>query len=251
MKRFILAGLLACFINMPTFAIQERSENILIGENCNVAEITPTQWRPKYASPLRIEQALPEDLINEIYAEYMTRIRNICDDIFFRLNARNVAPNSLVVFDVDGTALYASSGLKKLNPYHRFRLLPPIEYVLALYKKLVELGYKIIFLTGRQLQQPQAFDVTNYNLNASGYKIFKQLIMYPYSFTPEVSEDDQCLQISEWKKSQLEDLVKNKGYTLCGFIDDEPLNIDPDNPNHFKIPNLLTIEYEARIYLDR
>ncbi|XP_059642645.1 stem 28 kDa glycoprotein-like [Cornus florida] len=126
------------------------------------------------------------------------------------------------VFDIDETALsnlpyYAEHAQFGALPYNSTLFnewvntgkAPPLPETLKLYKKLLSLGFKIVFLTGRpELQR----SVTQTNLKNVGFYTWEKLILKPSSATSSTAVI--------YKSSQREKLEKI-GYRIIGNAGDQ------------------------------
>nr|ACJ85120.1 unknown [Medicago truncatula] len=107
--------------------------------------------------------------------------------VFFYARTLNLKDGrDLWVFDIDETTLsnlpyYATHGFG-VNPYNETLFnawvdegaAPALPETQKLYNKLVNLGVKIAFLTGRPLKQK---DITAKNLKEAGYHTYEKLIL--------------------------------------------------------------------------
>ncbi|KAH9714037.1 Stem 28 kDa glycoprotein [Citrus sinensis] len=86
---------------------------------------------------------------------------------------------------------------------------PPLPESLKLYKKLLSLGIKIVFLTGRHEDQRNA---TETNLKHAGFDTWEKLILKGSSYSEETAVVHKS---SERKKFTM------KGYRIIGNIGDQ------------------------------
>jgi acid phosphatase len=145
--------------------------------------------------------------------------------------------NSLVIFDVDETALdnyelakqmgfgYVYEMNKKWNAEMKA---PAIQPVKELYDFLLAKGSKIIFLTGRNFPE---YKVTYENLKSDGYTTFDTLITQ--------MDDERNLSATEFKSKKREELTK-RGYEIIGTVGDQWSDLNgPYHGIQVKIPNYL------------
>lgn len=145
--------------------------------------------------------------------------------------------NSVVIFDVDETALdnyelaeqmgfgYVYELNKKWNAELKA---PAIPQVKELYDFLLSKGAKIIFLTGRNFPE---YEVTYQNLKNEGYTVFDTLIT----------------QIGDEKKMKAQDFKSAKriwlteqGYEIVGTVGDQWSDLEGEYHGiQVKIPNYL------------
>jgi len=160
--------------------------------------------------------------------------------------------DAAIIIDVDDTALSRIKrlGMVKLNgvltaiPY-----LPALATVRELYKQLVEMGFKIFFLTARteKLSEEATFfdvyDPTVQNLKDEGYDIFEQVICVPYETYLQMKEQangDDALFVdlhARWKESERNKIAER--FTIAGTLDDTKANLQGENVGHaVLIPSL-------------
>ncbi|MCC7018098.1 MAG: hypothetical protein IT564_12960 [Rhodospirillales bacterium] len=145
--------------------------------------------------------------------------------------------NSVVVFDVDETALdnyglaeemgfgYVYEMNKKWNAELKA---PAIEQVKTLYDFLLSKGAKIIFLTGRNFNE---YEVTHQNLINAGYTKFDTLITQ--------IGDETKMKTKEFKSSKRVWLTKH-GYDIVGTVGDQWSDLQGEYHGiQIKIPNYL------------
>ncbi|GMY20531.1 acid phosphatase 1 [Fagus crenata] len=143
------------------------------------------------------------------------------------------------VFDIDETSLsllpyYAAHGfgVEPLNSTLSIQWVnkgkaPALPESLKLYKKLLSLGIKIVFLTGRS---EDLRNVTATNLKHAGYHTWEKLILKASSHTGKTAE--------EYKSTERKKLEKN-GYRIIGNIGDQWSDLlgTPTGNRTFKLPN--------------
>lgn len=147
--------------------------------------------------------------------------------------------HSVVIFDVDETALDNYGLAKEMGFGYVYKMnkewnsemkSPAIARVKDLYDYLLERGFKIIFLTGRNFPE---YEVTYENLKNAGYTQFDTLITQ--------HEDELNLKPTEFKSSKRVELTE-KGYDIVGTVGDQWSDLDgPDHGIQIKIPNYLYI----------
>jgi predicted secreted acid phosphatase len=145
--------------------------------------------------------------------------------------------NSVVIFDVDETALnnyglalmmdfgYVYDLNKKWNEELKA---PAIPQVKDLYEYLLGNGVGIIFLTGRNYTE---YEVTYKNLVQAGYTKFDTLITQ--------REDELNLKSQEFKSKKRTELTK-QGYDIVGTVGDQWTDLNgPHSGIQIKLPNYL------------
>ncbi|KAK4790329.1 hypothetical protein SAY86_017633 [Trapa natans] len=147
------------------------------------------------------------------------------------------------VFDIDDTSLsnlpyYAQPdtafGAKPYNDttftvWEKQAKAPALPATLWLYKRLLRLGFKIVFLTGRS----ETFRaVTVQNLHKVGYTKWEKLIL------KSAEEKAEGLHALQYKSRERTNLVK-AGYRILGNIGDQWSDVLGDNVGSrtFKLPN--------------
>jgi len=134
----------------------------------------------------------------------------------------NLTPsnNDVVVIDVDDTALSNFNVFRASNYSWKSHLYddqlksessPAVQPVLELYKVLVEKGFKIFFITGRDNND---FNYTHTlgNLKKSGYTKIDSLILKPTEFKSSTAQE---------YKSTIRQKLANEGYNFVGNIGDQ------------------------------
>jgi acid phosphatase len=145
--------------------------------------------------------------------------------------------NSVVIFDVDETALdnyklakmmgfgYVYEMNKKWNAEMKAAAIPQVK---ELYDFLLSKGAKVIFLTGRNFPE---YEATYQNLKKEGYTVFDTLIT----------------QIGDEKKMKAHDFKSSKriwltqqGYEIVGTVGDQWSDLEGEYHGvQVKIPNYL------------
>jgi len=161
----------------------------------------------------------------------------VIDEAKSEFDKVDIKNNSVVIFDVDETALnnyglaeqmgfgYVYEMNKKWNAEMKA---PAIPQVKELYDFLLSKGAKIIFLTGRNFPE---YEVTYQNLKSIGYSVFDTLIT----------------QIGDEKKMKAKDFKSSKriwlteqGYEIFGTVGDQWSDLEGlYHGIQVKIPNYL------------
>ena len=172
------------------------------------------------------------------YDEEMNKIVKDAEEKFDNIALKK---NSVVIFDVDDTAIN-NYGLSKMmdfgyvyelnKKWNKELKAPAIKQTQDLYNFLIKKGFKIIFLTGRNTNE---YEVTYKNLIKDGYAGFDTLITQ--------REDEQNLTASEFKSKKRTELT-NEGYNIVGTVGDQWTDLEgPYTGIKIKLPNYL---YEIR-----
>lgn len=180
-----------------------------------------------------------KDNVKEYYESggYDKELNEVIADAKQKFGKVDIKNNSVVIFDVDETALnnyglaemmdfgYVYDLNKKWNEELKA---PAIPQVKDLYEYLLDKGINIIFLTGRNSNE---YDVTFKNLIQAGYSEFDTLITQ--------SKEDQKLKSQEFK-SKVRTELTSKGYEIIGTVGDQWTDLNgPYSGIRIKIPNYL------------
>lgn len=184
-----------------------------------------------------------KDIVKDYYesGKYDEELTEVVNDAKKKLDKVEVESNSAVIFDVDETALnnyglakmmdfgYVYDLNKKWNEELKATAFKPVK---DLYDYLLNKGFKIVFLTGRNSNE---YDVTYKNLIKEGYTEFDTLITQ--------SKEDQKLKSQEFK-SKIRTELTNKGYQIVGTVGDQWTDLNgPYSGIQIKLPNYL---YEVK-----
>jgi acid phosphatase len=180
-----------------------------------------------------------KDIVKEYYesGKYNEEMRAVIKDAKERFDKVEVKKNSVVIFDIDETALN-NYGLAKLmdfgyvydlnKKWNEELKAPAIKETQDLYFYLLNKGFKTIFLTGRNSNE---YDVTYKNLIQEGYSGFDTLITQ--------SNEDQKLKAQVFK-SKVRTELTNQGYEIVGTVGDQWTDLNgPYSGIQIKIPNYL------------
>jgi len=164
----------------------------------------------------------------------MNEVINIAKEKFNRVD---FTANSVVIFDVDETALNNYGLAKQMDFGYVYDLnkkwnnelkAPAIKQVKDLYDYLLSKNIKIIFLTGRNFEE---YDVTYKNLVQEGYKSFDTLITQ--------RADEQKLKALDFKSKKRAELT-SKGYEIIGTVGDQWTDLNGEYSGiQIKVPNYL------------
>ncbi|CAJ1951066.1 unnamed protein product [Sphenostylis stenocarpa] len=208
-------------------------------------EIRCASWRLA-AEALNIFgwETIPEECVNATakYIEgkqYRSDSKTVNQQAHFFARSLDVRENDAIVFSIDGTVLsnvpYYSQhgyGVEKFNSTRYDEFVnkgdaPALPETLRNYRYLVNLGYKIVFLSGRH-ESKRA--VTEANLKAAGYHTWEKLILKdPSNNSPNALE---------YKKAERAKLVQ-QGYRIVAVIGDQWTDLlgKPEALRSFKLPN--------------
>ncbi len=145
--------------------------------------------------------------------------------------------NSVVIFDVDETALNNYEISKKMGYGYVYEMVyewtqnakvPAFPQVKELYDYLLSKGSKIIFLTARGYDE---YDATYNNLITQGYTEFDTLITK--------SKNEYKMKSLDFKSAKRDELVQG-GYNILGTVGDQWSDLEgPHHGIQVKIPNYL------------
>lgn len=168
---------------------------------------------------------------------YEAELNKAADKAIAEFDNITASDSSLVVFDIDETALsnyeyekdvdfgYTSDSWESwLNDTKA----PAIDGVKRLYDFLINKGFKVAFVTGRT----ENFYTSTYdNLINAGYAKFDTLIVR--------SSSEDTLSALEYKSKKRVELTQ-KGYNIVGDVGDQYSDLDgPDHGIQVKIPNYM------------
>lgn len=178
------------------------------------------------------KSAFHKTMARESYFAYMQLLIDKAM-VFFNNRVLTIG-KELVVFDIDGTILDTTNGVPgMLDVYHGY---PPM---LKFYSTLLDLGYKIIFLTARE----ESFrETTLFNLEYCGYHTFDKLVMIP-NYTMDLGK------ICAWKDEQRRIFKEYLGYHLVCCIGDQDADTKGDHIGEYQIripPLPFSTEYSTQ-----
>ena len=180
-----------------------------------------------------------KDIVKEYYesGKYDEELNGVIRDAKEQFSKIKIHKNSVVIFDVDETALNNYGLAKQMDFGYVYDLnkkwnkelkAPAIPQVKNLYEFILSKGVNIIFLTGRNYTE---YDVTYENLMKVGYTKFDTLITQ--------RKDELKLKSQEFKIRKRTELT-NQGYEIIGNIGDQWTDLNgPYSGIQIKIPNYL------------
>jgi len=169
--------------------------------------------------------------------KYDEELNSIIENAKDEFESVDIKENSVVLFDVDDTALSGYDIGKKMGFGYDFEIVrewemkgvaPVIPQVKGLYDYLIDRGAKVIFLTGRR---NASYAATFKNLKDQGYTLFDTLITR--------SDSEYKTPPLDYKNSKRVELTK-KGYTIIGTVGDQWSDLEGQfHGVQVKIPNYL------------
>jgi acid phosphatase len=181
-----------------------------------------------------------EEVVNYYSSgKFEEELNNVIDKAISQFNNIDVYDSSLIVFDIDETALCNYSFDKSVD----FGNVPPLWNMWAdsakapatagvkrLYDFLIKKGFKVAFITGRG---ESLYEASYKNLVNAGYMKFDTLIVR--------NSTEKSLTALEYKSKKRVELTK-KGYIIIGDIGDQYSDLEgPDHGIQVKIPNYMYI----------
>ncbi len=161
----------------------------------------------------------------------------IIDRAISHLNEIKISGKSVVVFDIDETALSNYQYTKEIgfgyiykswNDWQLKGTAPAIKNSKRLYDYLISKNIHVVFLTGREAEMREA---TRRNLIEQGYTKFDTLIVR--------SEAERNLSAASFKLQKRNELVKN-GYDIIASVGDQQSDFEGGNTGYeIKLPNYL------------
>ncbi len=177
--------------------------------------------------------------VKEYYdsGKFDTELTQVIDKAKEKFSKIDIKSNSVVIFDVDETALNNFELAEKMGFGYVYQMnkdwnaeatTPAFPQVKELYDFLLSKGAKIIFLTGRNFPE---YEATYKNLKFAGYTVFDTLITQ--------IGDEKKLGNGEYKTAKRVELTK-KGYEIIGTVGDQWSDLEgEDHGIQVKIPNYL------------
>ena len=171
------------------------------------------------------------------FGQYDRDLKEALNTAREKLKDVEITENSVVIFDVDETALSNYPFLKETgfgyipkvwNEWIEEADAPPITPVRDFYIELRAKGIHTIFVTSRPGSQ---YNATYNNLKSAGY----------YNFDTLITKDgfEENLTSLEYKTNIREELV-SRGYKILGIVGDQWSDLDgPDHGIQVKLPNYM------------
>jgi len=180
-----------------------------------------------------------KDMVKDYYesGKFDEEMDAVIRDAKEKFNEIEISKNSVVIFDVDETALN-NYGLAKLmdfgyvydlnKKWNEELKAPAIKQTKDFFYYLFNKGIRVIFLTGRNYNE---YEITYKNLLQAGYTGFDTLITQ--------REDEQNLKAQELKSKKRTELT-NQGYQIIGTVGDQWTDLNgPYSGIQIKLPNYL------------
>ena len=184
-----------------------------------------------------------KDIVKNYYesGKYDEEMNEIIIDAKEKFNKveikKSASGGSAVIFDVDDTALSNYEVSKRLDFGYDKKIiddwvlsaqLPAIKQTKELYDHLKSKNVKLIFLTGRFIEE---YDATFKNLISQGYTGFDTLIVR--------NEQEKKINSQIFKSSVRENLT-HAGYDIIGTVGDQWTDLNgPYTGIQIKVPNYL------------
>ncbi len=169
---------------------------------------------------------------------FYNELNSIIDKAINEVNALSLPDKAAVVFDVDDTALSGYDYTKQLgfgytwqswNKWVLETKAKPIIPVKRFYDFLISRNIKVLFLTGRTLEQCNA---TKQNLLKAGYTKFDTLVC---------SSNSKKIPVSVFKENERKKFT-DMGYNIIASIGDQNSDLEGKFTGmKIKIPNYLYI----------
>ncbi len=168
---------------------------------------------------------------------YENDIRKISQGAEKCFSAIPVTDDSIIIFDVDDTALYNWHfkgdfiwNQPKFSKMKQQKFKPAIEPILKLYNYLLNRGFKIIFITSRS---DNDYQNTRHELSHAGYSNFYKLILMPTKLA-----FDPSIKTAAWKLDVRKELAQK--YNIVGSVGDRMADFVGGYTGYIvKIPNYL------------
>ncbi len=171
---------------------------------------------------------------------YEQDVATICQTAAAYFSSLSFKDNSLIIFDIDDTAIYHYqvhdkfdfiwSECPQLVKARQIDRGPAIEPVLELYNMLLKKAFKVIFLSSRNAGD---YDHTYNELIQAGYTNFEQIILMPDKLA-----FDRSIKTADWKLSIRKELAQM--YSIVGCVGDRDADFEGGYTGHVvKLPNYL------------
>lgn len=184
-----------------------------------------------------------KDRVKDYYesGKYDKELDKIYSDAKSQIEKIEIKKNSAAIFDVDDTALSNYEISKRLYYGYDYQIiqdwvlsakLPAIKQTLDFYNYLKSKGVRLIFLTGRNMEE---YDATYRNLVEQGYRDFDTIIVR--------SDQERKLGAAQFKTQKRKELT-DTGYEIIICVGDQWTDLTGDYTGiKVKIPNYL---YETK-----
>jgi predicted secreted acid phosphatase len=183
-----------------------------------------------------------EKLIIDYYVSgvYEDHLRSVCVKAQKYFDTVKVKKDSLIVFDIDDTALYHFhvhddfkfiwKHIPDLAQNRALGHAPAIKPVKEFYDYLIKRGFKVVFLTCRP---DDTYDETVIELNNGKFNVYEELICMPLDLA-----QDSASKYGLWKFHERERLAQK--YTIVGCIGDRERDFEGGLTGHIvRLPNYL------------
>jgi acid phosphatase len=186
-----------------------------------------------------VNLSVARESVKEYYesGKFDEELNAVIQDAKDKFSKVEIRDNSVVIFDVDETALNNYEVSKKMGYGFVYEMVyewtqdakvPAFPQVKELYNYLLSKGLKIIFLTARAYDE---YDATYNNLITQGYTGFDTLITK--------NKSEHKMRSIDYKSAKRDELVKI-GYDILGTVGDQWSDLEGLHYGiQVKIPNYL------------
>ena len=190
-------------------------------------------------SPVLVNLETTKNQIANYYesGDYEKELTEIINDAKEKFAKIELLPNSVVILDIDETALDNYEAIKNIGYGYEKKLwdewlekavAPAIPQVKDLYDFLLQKKFKIIFITGKKDYQ---YNATLKNMKSVGYVEFDTLITR--------RKDEYKIKSAQYKSQKRKELAEN-GYVIAGCVGDQLTDCEGENCGIVvKLPNYL------------
>jgi predicted secreted acid phosphatase len=172
--------------------------------------------------------------------EYEQDVYKVCKKAESYLCKLPVKNSSLIIFDIDDTAVYHYQYIDRLDFIWKQQprliqarergMSPAIKPVLEFYKKLLAKGFKIIFLSSRNSGD---YEHTLNELKKAGYTEFEKIILMPDKLA-----FDPTIKPAHWKMQMRQQLEQQ--YDIVATVGDQEADFEGGYTGYIvKLPNYL------------
>jgi acid phosphatase len=207
---------------------------------CSIVILTSAVFLESCSAAMPNIGEVKEQVVDYYHSgKYETELNKVIDKAITGFDNIKTIDSSLVVFDIDETALSNYSFDESID----FGFVPDLwkkwiddakapatDGVKRLYDFLVKKGFKVAFVTGRM---EEYYTPTYKNLLNAGYAKFDTLIVR--------NPSENNLTALDYKSKKRVELT-NKGYNVVGDVGDQYSDLEgPDHGIQVKIPNYMYI----------
>lgn len=199
--------------------------------------VTPAVFEAR--KPMNLDVA--KNQVKEYYitGKFDKEVKKVAQKAWKKFKKLPVKKNSLIVFDIDDTLISSYEANKKLGfgnllicdpnwaSSADFKAIGPVK---ELYKKLIDKGFHVAFLSNRE---HKLLEATKKNLHEQGYTTYEELIIR------EPESDGKKINSQQFKTQARKKFIDH-GYEIVGTIGDQLSDLRGEHIGiAIKIPNYM------------